>query len=113
MIVWLMDNLTPNGIWVSGKGDPIMAAANLTGSAVKGIGAKTLIDYDTVSIKNRKYKNAYPRPNFNDPWWGKKLTGGRNKLKNKSKRKKTRQKNKTKTRQKSKTKNNTKKTNKY
>ena len=82
MIVWFMDNLTPSGIWVNGKGDPLMAAANLTGNAVKGIGAKTLLDYDTVSIKKGKYKNAYPRPNFNDPWWGKKLTGGRKRIKN-------------------------------
>ena len=85
MIVWFMDNLTPNGIWVKGIGDPLMAAANLSGNAVKGIGAKTLIEYDTVSKKNGKYKNAYPRPNFNDPWWGKKLTGGRKKIKNKNK----------------------------
>jgi hypothetical protein len=119
MIVWFMDNLTPSGIWVNGKGDPLMAAANLTGNAVKGIGAKTLLNYDTVSIKKGKYKNAYPRPNFNDTWWGKKLTGGRKNLKNKSKRKKnktkTRQKTKQKTKQKTrqKTKNKTKKTKKY
>ena len=113
MIVWLMDNLTPNGIWVSGKGDPLMAAANLTGNAVKGIGAKTLLNYDTISIKKGKYKNAYPRPNFNDPWWGKKLTGGRKNLKNKSKRKKNKTKTRQKTKTKNKTKNKTKKTKKY